>query len=76
MTEYDQENLDFIYSLDEETRADWWSSISEDDKDYASELLAEHAKLVNAHILMTMDEVPESMIESNLVLSNLMSKGK
>lgn len=39
MNDHDKENLRFILTASEEVLYDWWDKISDDDKDYAQELL-------------------------------------
>lgn len=39
MNEYDLNNLNFILSLNVRGLHEWWDSISQDDKEYALELL-------------------------------------
>jgi hypothetical protein len=42
MDAYDRQNLQFILNVDKETLYDWWNTISDDDKEYASELMAQY----------------------------------
>lgn len=39
MNQHDLNNLEFIMSLDVNSIKQWWDSISEDDREYAMELL-------------------------------------
>ena len=74
VNDHDRANVEFICSLDTSTRMDWWNSITEDDKLYATEIVEEYNRMINATILMTSDNVEDSMVESNLVLSKFMNK--
>lgn len=44
MNDYDWENLQFLLNASEDTLRDWYSSVSADDIQYASELLAQHSE--------------------------------
>lgn len=43
MTEYDRDNLNFLLKCTEEGFQEWYEQASEDDKQYANELLEEFA---------------------------------
>lgn len=44
MNQRDKNNLEFIMNLSESQIKTWWNSISEDDRDYALELINNHRK--------------------------------
>jgi hypothetical protein len=44
MNEHDKTNLEFLLSAGPETISDWYGKTSQDDHDYAMELLAAYAK--------------------------------
>jgi hypothetical protein len=44
MNNHDRDNLDFLLSIDAETFKDWYSKMTPDDHDYASELLEKYSQ--------------------------------
>lgn len=48
MNQRDKNNLEFIMNLSESQIKTWWDSISEDDRDYALELINNHRKELTA----------------------------
>ncbi len=44
MNNYDRENLEFLLNATPELLANWYDTVSDDDKEYASELLAQYSK--------------------------------
>lgn len=53
MDDHDRKNLEFLLSASEEVLRDWYDNVSEDDHEYASELLnayGEELKLRTAFI--------------------------
>lgn len=43
MDEHDRKNLQFLLNASEATIRDWWGKITDDDRQYAAELLQAHA---------------------------------
>ena len=62
MNNWDKNNLQFILSLDENQFDEWYSSISDDDADYAMELL----KAARAEVAMQIAELYDNTVEDNL----------
>ena len=62
MNNWDKSNLQFILSLDENQFDEWYSSISDDDADYAMELL----KAARAEVAMQIAELYDNTVEDNL----------
>lgn len=44
MNDHDRQNLEFLMTAADETLRDWFNSVSPDDIQYASELLAQHSE--------------------------------
>jgi len=47
MNPHDRSNLKFLMALDRSTFRNWWLSVSEDDHQYALELLDQYGKELN-----------------------------
>lgn len=47
MNPHDRSNLKFLMALDRDTFRNWWLSVSEDDHQYALELLDQYGKELN-----------------------------
>jgi hypothetical protein len=62
MNDWDKNNLQFILALDENQFDEWYSSISDDDADYAMELL----KAARAEVAMQIAELYDNTAEDNL----------
>lgn len=67
MTQNDILNLVFLLEASEETILDWWSKTSEDDHNYASELLDTYSEILNEEKLNTND-----WFESQNILGRIM----
>jgi hypothetical protein len=44
MDDYDRSNLLFLLNASPEVLEDWWDTVDEDDREYASELLTTYAE--------------------------------
>lgn len=44
MNSHDRQNLQFLLNASEQTLRQWYATVSEDDREYASELLAQYAQ--------------------------------
>ena len=44
MNEQDRENLIFLLNADADTLIDWFNTVDEDDKEYASEIMAKYSE--------------------------------
>jgi hypothetical protein len=71
MNNHDRSNLQFILSLDEKSYDKWTASLSEDDVDYALELLKAARTEAMMHIAQLADEV-EDTTEANSLLKGFM----
>jgi hypothetical protein len=71
MNDHDRSNLQFILSLDEKSYDDWTASLTEDDIDYALELLKAARTEAMMHIAQLADEV-EDTTEANSLLKGFM----
>jgi hypothetical protein len=71
----DLNNLEFIMSLNVESIKQWWDSISEDDREYAMELL-EHQKriLVEKKTNICLDADITDMTQAKQLLSKWCKK--
>ena len=68
----ERKNLEFLLSIDAETRVQWFKLASEDDKKFAMELLKRHNNNMNAHFLLNKDKVDDTMEEAKSVLKRIM----
>jgi len=71
MNDHDRSNLQFIMSLDEKAYDEWTASLSEDDVDYALELLKAARTEVMMQAASFADEV-EDCTEANAILKGFM----
>lgn len=71
MNEYDRANLEFLLSASKETLEDWYSKTSDDDIEYALELLQAAKTEVDMHILNKLDWI-EDVSEAEKVLKKFM----
>lgn len=71
MNDHDRNNLNFIMSLDEKAYDEWTASLSEDDVDYALELLKAARTEVTMQHASLLDEV-EDCTEAMNVLKGFM----
>jgi hypothetical protein len=71
MNDHDRNNLQFILSLDEKAYDEWTASLSEDDVDYALELLKAARTEVMMQAASFADEV-EDCTEANAILKGFM----
>lgn len=76
MNEHDRDNLRFLLSADRETFMEWAEQVTQDDMDYAMELLAQYAEelAVRSHEMMVecMMET-EDYSEANAVINRIKS---
>ena len=71
MNDHDRNNLKFIMSLDEKSYDEWTASLSEDDVDYALELL----KAARTEMILQAAEVSDDVkdcTEANSILKGFM----
>lgn len=71
MNEHDRSNLQFILSLDEKAYDKWTATLSEDDIDYALELLQAARTEAMMHIAQLADDVNDTT-EANAILKGFM----
>lgn len=62
MNDYDRNNLQFIMSLDEKQFDEWYTSISDDDVEYALELIQQARLELNMKIHEVTDEVADTSL--------------
>lgn len=75
MNDYDKNNLQFIMNLSADEFGDWYATLSDDDCDYAIELL----KTARAEIAMQVVELADNVndvSDAANVLSKFTLKGK
>ena len=73
MNDHDRSNLDFILSLDRNRFEEWANSISDDDIDYAIELIrAAWAEMVELQHDIIEEALGENFTEANAVLKKFM----
>jgi hypothetical protein len=75
VNQHDLNNLEFIMSLDVNSIKQWWNSISEDDREYAMELL-EHQKriLIEKKTNICLDAEITDMTQAKQLLSKWYKK--
>jgi hypothetical protein len=62
MNEHDRKNLEFLLGADQDTMQDWYSKVSEDDVEYALELL----QLANTELMLKEIELEETQQDLDL----------
>lgn len=76
MNDWDKNNLQFILSLDETQFDEWYSSISDDDAEYAMELLKQARSIVSVQLAELYDEkAEEDLSDAKNVLGRFTLKG-
>lgn len=75
MNDWDRNNLNFILSLTPEQFEDWYSSIDQDDVEYAIELIKQ-GRLETAMRVAEIFDNTEDLTEANKVLNKFTLKGK
>ena len=82
MNSHDKKNLEFLMSVSPEVLQDWYATVSQDDVDYAMELLAyasaefDRAELVQAaKECLTLNDDNLDCTEAKTFLSKLTLKG-
>lgn len=75
MNDWDRNNLNFILSLTPEQFEDWYSSIDQDDVEYAIELIKQ-GRLETAMKVAEIFDNTEDLTEANKVLNKFTLKGK
>lgn len=68
MNDHDKANLEFIMSVDKETLAAWYKTLSEDDIAYAQELVARASLALEIRVIEMNDNVTDT-IQANTVLN-------
>ena len=68
MNEWDRNNLNFLLSADDATMKEWYKTVTEDDLNYAFELLAMRKEELNAQVVELELEEQESFAEAEAVL--------
>ena len=73
MNKHDYDNLQFLLNADAQQMALWFASVSQDDIDYALELLQTHKVELMLREMELMDDV-EDVSEASGVLAGIMAK--
>ena len=68
MNDWDKNNLNFIMSLNSADFDEWYESLSQDDLDYAMELLKQARTEVSVQVAALFDE-PETLKDARKVLA-------
>lgn len=83
MNERDRQNLDFLMSASPDVLRDWYNSVSEDDVNYASELLRlaseeldRKALIAAAHDCLALNDETIDCSEAKAVIAKFMLKGQ
>jgi hypothetical protein len=74
MNDWDRNNLQFILSLTPEQFDEWYSSISQDDVEYAIEIIRQARSETVVKMAEIFDEVPDLSLARS-VLANFTLKG-
>ena len=70
MNTYDQKNLEFLLSADNTTLDQWYQTVSQDDVEYALELLQMHRSEIELRDLeITDSEAEEDLSQARAVLA-------
>lgn len=69
MDDYDRENLFFLLNSDTETLKHWYANVSEDDHQYASELLAAYGEELALKAILIDDSLISDLSDSCAILS-------
>ena len=73
MDKWDLDNVQFLLNADEQTMKEWYATVSEDDIQYALEILAAYRNELALRELELLDVVDDSMmLESAEVLAKVM----
>jgi hypothetical protein len=75
MNDYDKNNLKFIMALTQEEFEVWYAEISDDDAEYAMELLKKARQALVTAEMELLDEV-ETFTEAKNILDRFTLKGK
>jgi hypothetical protein len=67
MNDHDRSNLQFIMSLNEKQFDEWYSSISDDDVDYAMELFKQARTELNMHMHEVIDQIEDTTLAKNVL---------
>jgi len=67
MNDWDKNNLKFILSLDEEGFEDWYATLSDDDMDYAMELLQTARLEVNLQLASLHDDIEDVSVANKIL---------
>jgi hypothetical protein len=70
MNKHDTDNLEFILSLNELQLAEWYDSLSDDDIEYASELMQEASVTVSLKVMEVQEIIHTN--EANSLLKKFM----
>jgi hypothetical protein len=70
MNKHDTDNLQFILSLNEIQLAEWYDSLSDDDIEYASELMQEASVTVSLKVMEVQEIIHTN--EANSLLKKFM----
>lgn len=70
MTEHDRQNLNFLLTASQKTLKLWYDTVSEDDKQYAYELLDTYRKELKIKVALFEDEVTDTT-QANILLENI-----
>lgn len=70
MTDHDRQNLNFLLTASQKTLKLWYDTVSEDDKQYAYELLDTYRKELKIKVALFEDEVTDTT-QANILLENI-----
>lgn len=70
MTEHDRQNLNFLLTASQKTLKLWYDTVSEDDRQYAYDLLDTYLKELKIKVALLEDEVTDTS-QANTLLENI-----
>lgn len=70
MNSRDYENLQFMLHVDQSMQNDWWNSLTDDDKNYAMELLQEYGRGLDLQEKMLQSDEVHDVSQAALLLQS------
>jgi hypothetical protein len=71
MNKHDRNNLEFLLNAGEDTLKEWYNSVTEDDRVYASELLRVWSLELMLKAVLLSDPEIDSLTEANQILKKV-----
>jgi len=67
MNDYDRSNLDFLLTISAATLKDWYNKMSNDDIEYANDIMAQYSAELDVKSALLDDDVDDISIASDLL---------